>query len=272
MPEIIEDAEVNREIEVDNPDEIVTEPVDDKEVKEAMAKAQGTGSEDTTNSQVSVSSPDKVEPLQEAVKPVEGETPRERALRAEVTRLKEERRNASKQQIANAASRQSYAPQVDERLKALKAKYSDEEIRNMEEAIDVLAANRGYVKKEQNYQDMTNQVLENFIEAHPEYKPSNDKDDVRWERFQEILFGDYNLTGKSSKELQSIFSKVNRDVESELGPSEVKSNVNRAAAQQQKLRSVSHSGGTKTASNTKLDIEPGVRKMFKDFSDEDLMY
>lgn len=44
----------------------------------------------------------------------------------------------------------------------------------MEEVVDVIATSKGYVKKEQNYQDTANQVLEDFIEENPEYKPIND--------------------------------------------------------------------------------------------------
>ncbi len=42
-------------------------------------------------------------------------------------------------------------------------------------------------------------------------------------------------------------------------------------AQRQKIKSVSHSGGTKSAppNKAKLDVDPSVRAMFKGFDDDD---
>jgi len=265
--------EVKREVEViekvsENADAIVVPAPD----KDQLDKDFNKGGGDTFNNSISAtsvdnsSSPELDDPSKP--KPVDGETPKEYSLRKEVEALREERRQAKQERIAGIA-RPPTQKVADERMTRLKSIYSNEEIQNMEEAIDVIATNRGYIKREETYQGTVNGIVDEFIENHPEYKPNNDKDDVRWNKFQETLLSDYNLLEKTPKQLSQIFAKVNRDVIQELGESDVKNNPNKLNAQLQKIKSVSHAGGTSASSSSKPNLDPSVRKMFKGFDEED---
>lgn len=212
--------------------------------------------------------------------PVPGETPREKALRKEITRL---RTNLRKNGLSEVIPSDEAAPSSEQQdaLKQLRdLGYSDEQIASMETAIDVLAQRKGYVKKSETQQEVVSTLVDELLEAHPEYKPENDADDIRWTRFNEIIkSGVYNLAGKSKKELQAIFNRVHRDVVDELGEPEAPAtakkeepNLKKTAAQLQKVRSVAHSGGTK-APKTKIEketVDPSVRNLFKGFDKEDL--
>lgn len=83
---------------------------------------------------------------------------------------------------------------------------------------------------------------------------------------------DYNISNKTPKQIKQIYQKVNRDVREYFGDDEktqTRTNERQINAQAQKIKSVSHAGGTKPSSK-KLDIDPEVRSMFKGFTDEDL--
>lgn len=242
----------------DGGDEVIVPPVEEEIEKE---------DEKPQEKQSFEPSPEDKEPLQQKVKPVEGETSRERALRAEVTRLRAEKRQESQKNLFHTEQKQEI--QKDERLDKIKEKYTEEEIQNTEELIDYIATKKGYVKKENSYQEMADERLHNFLDNHPEYKPENDKDDIRWEMLDRILHRDYQLKGKTQKELSVILLKAHRDVCDELGETKEISDEKKQAAQRQKIQSVSHSGGTKSKSEKIIDIDPDVRKMFKGFSDDD---
>ena len=226
----------------------------------------------------SESSPDEVKATEakaeEAVpsqpKPVEGETPREIALRKEVQHLKEERRKERNQKIVSTIPAQQ--AKDDEEYAKLKETYNETELSNLEKLVDVVARKKGYVRQEQSYQQMANTTLEDFTSEHTEYLPQNDPDDARWGMFQRILASDYNLTNKTPKQLKGIFEKVHRDITGEIGAPAPKPVVDpgKAEAQRQKIQSVSHSGGTKSAPAPKTSsIDPSVRHMFKGFDDSD---
>jgi hypothetical protein len=204
--------------------------------------------------------------------PVPGETPREKALRLEVVRLRQKNRETAIGQMVDALPKEETKPASD-RLSKLRERYTTEELANMEEAIDVLAESKGYVKSEQTYKQIVQGTVDSFIESHPEYDPKNDNDDIRWTRFQEILqSGIYNLQGKNGKQLNTIFEKVNEDIVKELGESDIESTPRKIAAQQQKIKSVSHTGGTRTESSSpKKGLAPEVKSFFKGFDDEDLV-
>ncbi|MBU2118775.1 MAG: hypothetical protein KJ954_14400, partial [Alphaproteobacteria bacterium] len=128
------------------------------------------------------------------------------------------------------------------------------------------------VNKTQTYQDTANNVLDNFIDSHTEYKPENDKDDLRWNRFVQIIKNDYNLNNKTSKQLESIYTRVHRDVCTELG--EVSDPIKKRNAQKNKVLSASTSIGIqlnqKTAKKTtskSIEVD-GIK--FSGFNDNDL--
>jgi len=241
------------------------ETEDDVETAPAESSPEGTSVEEPEVANPAPA-PSKKEPA-----PVEGETPREKALRLETQRLRGLLRTKSVHDLVEVVP--GSAPADQESIQKLRdLGYSDEDISNMENAIDIIASKKGYVKQEQSIQQAVDGVVETFIESNPEYKPENDPEDVRWNRFQEILkSGIYNLSGKAPKQLRVIFDKVHKDVVSELGEPNVTTEVRRDAAQRHKIKVVSHSGGTKTApTKPKTAIDPGVRAMFKGFEDDDL--
>ena len=136
---------------------------------------------------------------------------------------------------------------------------------------------KGYVKKDQSYKEMAQDTLGSFIEEHTEYAPENDTEDIRWSRFNTILKEDYNIQGKTQKQLQSIFNKIDRDVKEELGETVTPNKANKTQAQRQKIGSVS--AGTSSSSKdvvkpVKIQSASGNRKSiggvdFKDFDDDD---
>ncbi len=211
--------------------------------------------------------------------PVLGETPKETALRIELTKTRKDLRKA--QTVATmkemATGRPApVAPAVVEGMKKLKENYTDEELKNLEDAVDLIAASKGYVKKEETYQDTINSSVEDFVNSHPEYKPENDKKDERWAAFQQKLkSGLYNLEHKTPQQLKHIFAKANDDVIADLGATQIKKAPVREplkiAAQKQKIAVVSHSGGTKSAATKSkaAPVDPTVRDHFKGFDDSD---
>lgn len=209
--------------------------------------------------------------------PVEGETPREKALRLEVQRMKHKLRERGMQDLADPSKAAPQKPNEDEVQELRDLGYSDQEISNMEKAIDVIAKKKGYVKAEDNYQKEVNAVVNGFINEHPEYKPENDPEDVRWNRFDEIIkSGVYNTAGKSPEQLQVIFGKVHKDVVEELGEPTASVERKRQNAQEHKIKSISRSGGTKSSASKQTPakkaaaVDPEVRSFFKGFDDEDL--
>lgn len=268
----VEEVEVADDVEeTEEGEETVIPPVEDTPEGDVPAE------EDTTTEETPASSPEetKEEETQPSTLkekepvPVQGETPREKALRLEIQRVKTLLREKA---ISDMTGNNPAPKSVDDLQQLRDIGYSDEEISNMEKAIDVIAQKKGYVKAEQSYQATVNTIVESFIDSHPEYKPENDPEDVRWTRFEGIIkSGVYNLSGKTPKQLNDIFKKVHRDVVEELGEADVTIEVKRQAAQVQKIKSVSHSGGTKSAPAKRAStIDPNVRGMFKGFDDEDL--
>lgn len=215
-------------------------PVAPKEVEEDIEKEEDIESEVEEEVTPEPSTGKEVE-----IKDVQGETPRERALRYEVTRLKRERREA---QTKNLIPKEDEV--VDEKsMEELKELgYSEDEVKNLEKVIDTLATKKGYVKKDQTFQSMANDTLETFISEHSEYSPENDKDDLRWNRFLQVLKGDYNLKGKTQSQISSIFNKVHRDIVEEFG--EVENKKNKVTAQKEKINVASVSTPAKGVSKT----------------------
>ena len=203
-------------------------------------------------------------PVLKQPNPVEGETPRERGLRIEIQKLREKVRN--KDELLKITP----APMDNKEYDALKEIYSDDELEKVEKLFDVIGKKKGYVKESDIYTKEGQTTWEGFEKQHPEYKPENDPEDVRWNAFKTIIDRDYKREGKSPQELARIFNKVHDDVKELFG--EVKTTIApKRNAELQKVRSVSHTGGTQTEVSKKSNAptDPKVRAMFKDFDDED---
>ncbi len=277
-----DDAAAPEAGEADDLDETVIPPVEDDEselgeetTEEAPAESSPEGAKPVAKAEPkdtasAAPSQQKKEPA-----PVPGETPREKGLRLEVQRVKSLLRKQNISDVVDGNAPGAPKATVDAVKELQELGYSDEEIKNMEKAVDILARKSGYVKQADNYQGTVNDVVEGFIQANPEYKPENDPEDVRWNKFNEILKGGiYDIKGKNPKQLQQIFARVHKDVIDELGAPEEAPDAaeeRKKAAQKQKVKSVNHSGGTKTpVAKPKWTVDPAVRGMFKGFSDEDL--
>lgn len=272
-------------------DQLPTDPVELAKATEPTEEAESSEQESQTSSETPESSPSNEEPEEatptepEAPKqpaPVEGETIKERALRLELTKVKKRLREKEiRQMVGDAPNDAAPKSEVSDRLNKLREHYSEEEIALSGELIDVLAEQRGYVKAEQANQSTVNAITDAFLDQHPEYKPEHDKDDERWGKFKEIL--DYKikypdeygnvltLSGKTPKQLSAIFSKIHEEVREELGEAEIESKPRQLAAQQQKVKSISHTGATKSAPQKKqIDLtRPIGGVQFKGFDEED---
>src|SRR3990167_7169790 len=139
-------------------------------------------------------------------KPIEGETNREFGLRKENERLRERLREKNKKEIIEniAEPPETVSSSTNERLEKLKESYTEDELRVMEEAIDVLAEQNGYVKKEHTYASAVNNFLDEFLNEHAEYKAENDINDVRWGLFNQIIKSDYNLSSSQGKPKSNV--------------------------------------------------------------------
>jgi len=202
---------------------------------------------------------------------IEGETPRERALRLEVTRL----RKAGRQDRANEilGSQETTAadkPEISPERKKVLEKYNPEEISALRETIDVLAEEMGFVRKDQltttTYVDRANDELNAFLDKHPEYLPENDKDGTLWTAFK----NEYGLYKQPSnpKDFTKIFERVHRDV---FGIKPAR-DLSKTAAAGEKVKVASHATNAPAPAVRQRTAAPqGLRTdMLKGFSDEEL--
>ncbi len=232
-------------------------------------------SDETIEEKSSIANPEK-ENLGDGLKDVQGETPKERALRAELTRIRRSQREKDQASIIKTEPIIENND-ADEDLKKLG--YDDEQIIGLKKVVDIIASKQGYVKKSASMKEMADETLNSFIGEHPEYAPENDKDDLYWGRFKSILNSDYNLNGKTSTQLKSIFLKVDRDVKEELGEKEFKKD--KIDAQKRKINDISHgsSASSKADETTKKAVSAGNKTfvssshpglVFKGFDEDEM--
>ena len=203
---------------------------------------------------------------------VDGETPKERALRREVTRLRREGRQARASELLGAPPAPEAKAELSPEKRKVLEKYKPEEISALREAIDVLSDEMGFVRKDQlstsNYVDHANNELNSFLEKHTEYLPENDKGGILWGAFKR----EYDLFKQPSnpKDFKKIFERVHRDVFG-IKPAGPLKEVN---AQQEKKQVASHAGGsqrpTAPAQRKEGVVPQGARlDMLKGFSEEE---
>lgn len=232
---------------------------DKKEVKEEVKEEVAEEKPEESTEEEDVAEPSTAEePQKEEIKEVVGETPKERALRLELTRVRREKRALLEKNIFK-----KQEPEEDKTFDELKSLgYRDEDIPGLEKAVDIIASKRGYVKKDSFEKEMSLDTLNNFVEEHPEYAPENDKDEILFNRFFEILKSDYNLDGKNSKQLKSIFQKVDRDVKSEYGEPKMVADKGKIEAQKQKIKTVSHGTSASAPKQIEKPVIPAGNKTF----------
>lgn len=240
------------------PDESSTEQKpgeETSETKEDLVKNEPE--EENSGDKQSEDEQQPVEKQEVIIKDVEGETPREKALRLEITKLRG--------QIREKNSITPPSKDVDNNL--VSKGYHPEEIKKVKELLNDL----GYVNKDEIQKSEKQKVIDSFINKHPEYLPQNDKDDVLWNAVNnEFNSGFYN----NRSDNPVVISKILEDIHAKLNSSKSNKTVNQAAisAQQAKIKSagVGNSGVQPPTSTKSKTIDPNVRAFLKDFTDEEL--
>ena len=207
------------------------------------------------------------------IKRLPDETPREYAMRLEITRLKGDLRKDRTSEILTPpppATKKELSPEK----KAVLSKYKKEDLDTLHEVFDVMAEDMGFVRQDQlgatAYQQKATEVLDDFLEKHPEYQLQNDKDNVLWERFKQ----EYSLyrPTQNPKDLKRILDKVHKEV---FGIKPAAALKNEDAAKE-KIKVASHSSASRPAANregVKRANAPaqGLRTdMLKGFSDQEI--
>ena len=203
---------------------------------------------------------------------VPGETPRERALRLEVTRLKSLNRQERVAEILPHNTPPASKRELTDDEKNILGKYKPEEINALKEVLPALAKEMGFVRQDEiagnTYAEKSQEVLDSFLEKHPEYLPENDKDGTLWGAFKT----EYGLYKQPSnpKDFQKIFERVHRDVFG-IKPAAGLTKVNAA---REKASVASHAGASSqpsVAARRGTVAPQGLRlDMLKGFSPEEL--
>jgi hypothetical protein len=222
-----------------------------------------------------------VEPSEEEsegeIKHLPGETPREYALRWEVTRLKRGNREKRAKDLLGeekpekpSGITQAQYNELNDDEKSLLGQYDANELSTFEKILEVLAKKHGWVKREDlastTRSQVSNDILDDFLQNHSEYLPENDKDNVLWGRFKSE-FQLYKVP-ENPKDLKRIFNKIHQDifgVKSDEG-------LKKINAQKEKIKVVSHSGGSATRGQSSSEgarLTPEQRSHFKGFSEKD---
>lgn len=217
---------------------------------------------------------DKKESEDDGLQNVENETPRERALRLEVTNLKRAARKERTDEIlggniAPAAERKELPPEK----KSVLDKYKPEEVASLREVLPVLAEEMGYVRKDEldgsSYAEKSQEILDGFLDKHPEYLPENDKDGTLWGAFK-TEFGIYKQP-TNPKDFTKIFNRTHEKVFG-IKPAGALSKVN---AQREKTQVASHAGASSRPStaaaqrNGAASAQAFRTDMLKGFTDEE---
>jgi len=218
-----------------------------------------------------------VEPLKEEpgdeIKRLPNETPREYALRLEVTRLKRGNREKRAKDLLGdtpVGVSDTKPNELNEDEKAILEGYDQAELGTLEKLLNVLSKKHGWVKKGElesaTKSQASNDVLDTFLQDHPEYLPENDKDNLLWNRFV-LEFQDYKKPA-NPRDLKRVFYKIHKDIFGVKPEGELK----KINAQKEKLKVVSHSGnsaqrGQSSPKGTRLT--PEQKSHLKGFSDND---
>jgi len=216
--------------------------------------------------------PAKDEKIPDGIVLAPGETYREYALRKEVERMKGKMRDIRKEDLVTGASEQISPTQTSKPNKEVLSKYDPQELNNLKEVLNVYADELGFVRKDEfklnNYQQVQATVVDEFLKDHPEYLPENDADNLLWNHLKEEV--SLYRVPEDPREYRKILNKAHSSV---LGitPS---SEMAKIAAQQEKLKSVSHPSGKGSSSETKTvkpsGLSPELRSHLKGFDEKEL--
>jgi hypothetical protein len=239
----------------ENTEEVKIEATDDEELivpAEETSEAENE-EESSTSTEPSETDENTEEELPDvSIKDVEGETPREKALRLEVTRLKAARRIERTEVVEP-------TQQGDDVF----SQYDKEELDKFDKLFDAMASKKGFVKKSEIALSSADDVLDSFLDQHPEYKPENDRDDVLWSAFKEEL----NLYKQpnNAKGWKQILERVHNSLN---GGRTL--DVARASAKNAKVQTAAHGGTTKATNTSRNQVDPNFKSYLKGFSDDEI--
>src|SRR3990167_6926041 len=245
-----------------SPDDNTTDESDSDEESEEQSE------ESEEPEEVETEPEPKIEP-----RPVEGETPVERARRLEIQRLKGLlRQERGKKLFGDEKIQQSEIPLSQEEQDFL-GQYDQEQLQGLEKLVDVIGKKKGWAKKQElqttTYQSQAQDILDDWMEAHLEYSPENDKDNVLWNQFQNILSTFYRKPD-NPKIYKQIFDKVHADV---FGIKTEAVNNKQINAQKEKIKVASHSGASagtpKSHRKEASTVDPALANKLIGFSDEE---
>lgn len=260
--ESVETDEQPQETEKDTPAESSPENKPAEEQKEEETQADDSSDE---------SVPEVPQP-----KPVEGETPRERGLRLDNQKLRAKLRAERANSLLEEEDSPLDIPSVEksERINKLKEKYSEDDLNNLSEVFIALSEDLGFVRKDHlqksTYQQQATDILDSFIESHPEYQPENDPDDVLWKQFQDEI--KLYRRPQNPKEYKKILERVHQNIFGVQSPEK----LNKVTAQKAKIQTASHSATPRSQTEKPKVIEKSsvdrsvARQVLKGFSDEEL--
>lgn len=257
---------------VENPNEEENETPPESSEGEKQADPEIEDTEDTEEPEKKdqlVGRNSNTEIVKPAPKPVDGETPREYALRLEVERVKGLLRKEKGEELFNDPKPQIKKPLSEDKSKLLE-KYDPQQLSELREILGVVADDLGFVKKDefnaQSYSTQAQDQLDTFLDSHPEYLPENDKQGILWNQFREE-FGMYKQP-ENPKAYKKLFNKIHEQI---FGI-QTAGNLNKIQAQKEKIKVASHSGAS--AARTSKPVQPqtsGLRTdMLKGFSPEEI--
>lgn len=261
----------------DNEDETEEKETLDESSESKEPEEEETDSEEEsdegTESETAVTSPKKGKEAND-LKDVPNETPRERALRLEVTRLKRERSQERAGELIGQPKVHQVQREMSPEKKELLSKYKPEELAALREVIPVLAEEMGLVREDQlqvkEVVKESNTIFEQFMGEHPEYGEENDPDGTLWNALKE----EYALyeKPKDPKQLKKILERAHKEVFG-IQPAGALKTVKAA---EEKIKVASHGSNSKPQVSPRreegLVTKPGnVRMdMLKGFSEDDL--
>jgi hypothetical protein len=208
----------------------------------------------------------------EELQRIPGETPKEWALRLTNAKLRDQLKSKQTDEIkifTPPPTKKELSPEK----KAVLEKYKKEDLATLREVFDVLADDMGFVKSDQmeatTFQREGRDILDNFLDKHPEYLPKNDKGGILWKQFQEEFAT--RRPPQNKRELAMFLEKTHREVYG-IKPTAA---LNKQDAAKEKIKVASHSGSSKPSPSRegvkREKAATGLRTdMLKGFSDEEI--
>lgn len=301
MPEEIEEvkelvASETPVVPAENEDEVLTEAdLTDEEKQEAQkeTEAQASGEkkpadeekpEGAETPKEKVVEGDESETVVEPGKeptpaPVEGETPRERALRSEVERVKKLNRDLKGQKLFKDIKPETTPVDLTEEDKKALEAYDPEQLANLDKVLDVLARKKGLVKESdfvgrQRVQELKDS-FDDWMETNPEFSEDKDPDGTMWKalerQYTEVMT--YRPPPKNSKELTKVLNGIKKEL---FGITTDTTDLKKVEAQKEKIKVSSHAAGSSASNKTKSKtVDPEIDTLVKSgalkgFDDKDL--